>query len=162
MEITQSNLTDILLVGQEKKPYALYVGWIPQQFLHSHSHLTNNSYRLAGEISLYEIEEGAIVCTIDTFAYRARHQTTTEVKRIKTGTFGDTRSDQRRPLKLSAVIIDKELFIIIVKAGPKVEDIAPMAPMRVSGMGALHNAIRQARRRKEEEFSSNETKEKAS
>lgn len=156
MEKTFSNLTDLILIGR-KKHYQLYSSWIPYQFIHSYNQLLHSEYRLAGEIDLYEIEEEAIVCTIDTFAYRARHQSDTRIKRLTTGVFKDPHTGQQRPLKLSAVIADKDLFIIIVKANPKVEDIAPMAPMRVSGMGALHNAIRQARSRR---FSSREKEKK--
>ena len=152
-----SNLTDLVLVGQEKVNYQLYSGWIPYSHLHSHSQLTESSYRLAGEVDLYEVPKDATVCTIDTFAYRARHQTDTKIKRIKTGNFQGDQNGKLRSLKLSAVIVERDLFIIVVQANPKVIDIAPKAPMRVSGMSALHNAIRQARRR----FSSEKQEEKS-
>ena len=141
-----------LLVG-ESTPVNLY-GTVGVKHLHSDSKLEQSVYSWQGEVELETLTEDDVLVTIDSFAYRARHQDTAKVITLRNGGYNHGPRDQFRTYKLMGVVRDGQLFVVTEQAGEKVEDIAPRAPVRVSGVGQAH-------RIRHKTFSSPKTEEKS-
>jgi hypothetical protein len=98
-------------------------------------------FRWAGEVKAEDVTSNDTIATVDAPAYEARHQTTSAVICLTNGRYpasdGVTRS-----LKLAAIVDGAELFIITVRANSRTEDIAPRAPLRISGLVDAHKVLR--------------------
>ena len=135
----RAHITDIIM--DDNTECQLYQS-IPPSYLHSHSQLTKLKYTFTGEIQLKGTTRNDIFCTIDAYAYRARKVSTGEVKRLKNGTYRDHLTGQQRSLKLIGVLREGRLFVLVGPAGERVSDIAPLAPLRVSGMSQMYQIRR--------------------
>lgn len=114
---------------------------LPAKYVHSRTPLRRSMFRWAGEVKAEDVTSNDVVATIDAPAYEARHQTEDTVIRLTNGRYPAS-NGTIRSLKLAAVIDGPELFIITVEASSYTEDIAPRAPLRISGLTDAHKVLR--------------------
>lgn len=136
-----ARLVGLFIVGCNKEA-ALY-DKISTKYIHSDHFLDQTVYSLCGEVKLNELTEQDLVVVIDTYAYRQRNADGEKI-RLRTGAFTSRVDNQQRPLKLMGVIRQNKLFVVTKRANQRVNDIAPMSPIRVAGIGRAMMKFRQA------------------
>jgi hypothetical protein len=124
-----SKLTDIILTNGNVLP--LY-SKLPASYIHSDEPLEHPTYLWNGEVEVNELSKDATLAVIDTFAYHARHQETGDIVRIRTGSF--KHRGRQFCLKLLAVIDGDKLQLVVEPAKEHMSDIAPLSPVKISGV----------------------------
>lgn len=131
----KARLTDLIL--EDNTMLQIYRS-IPNKYIHSDMNLNKATYSWQGEVHIDDIGKDETICVIDTYAYRARKKTG-QIIRLKTG--GYKYNEQFRVYKIMGVIRNDRLYVVVKKAGKKVEDIAPFAPVRVNGVNQAHRIL---------------------
>lgn len=133
----QARLTDLIMT--DSTVLQLYQS-LPTKYLSCTAHLKKTLYSWAGELPRRKLLQSDTPVAINAFAYRARHQVTAEIKRIKTGSF--SRGTNNINLKIVGVIRDEKLYVVTESAHNRFRDIAARQPARVNGAYQAENYVK--------------------
>jgi len=134
-DLNSSNTVGIMIEGNEE--LRMYES-ISVSRIHSDQELSNSEYRWTGEIHLDDLTNKDQIIVIDSWAYRARHQEKGEIIRLRNGGYNDKYTKTFRKYKIMGILRDNEFQIVVKQANNNVNDIAPLTPVRVNGVGQAH------------------------